>query len=135
MSELNTFQLWCKEILPVVQAAAEGEAIEYRDRDGVWRPYLSVGTPSLVVATTMYRIKPKTIKVNGFDVPAPMQKYPKEGSTYWIASPPHPNLCNDFEWARDNTDELYFSRGICHTTDISAIAHAKAMLGIDPDKE
>lgn len=135
MSELNEFQKWCKDILPVVQAAANGEAVEYCGIDGVWRPCLSVSIPSLVVATIKYRIKPKTIKVNGFDVPEPMRVALVAGSTYWVVSLVKAEMCVSYTWYNDRQDSLYLSRGICHTTAEAAVAHAKAMLGINPNKD
>lgn len=134
MSELNKFQLWCKEILPVVQAAAEGEAIEFRSPAGTWRPKLGLEVPTLL-AGIQYRIKPKTIKVNGFDVPEPMRKPPKINSTYWVVNLTYTDLCDDCKWEACVVDEMFLSRGICHITREAATAHALAMLGIDPNKD
>jgi hypothetical protein len=80
------------------------------------------------------RRKQKTIKVNGFDVPEPVSKaaYPNELSTvFW------PYLTYESLWDSampSNTEaKLAVQRGIAHLAKENAIAHAKAMLGIDPN--
>jgi hypothetical protein len=81
-----------------------------------------------------FRRKQKTIKVNGFDVPEPVSKdaYPNELSTvFW------PYLTYESLWDSampSNTEaKLAVQRGIAHLAKENAIAHAKAMLGIDPN--
>ena len=39
----------------------------------------------------------------------------------------------DFTWQGDDTSVSWLSRGLIHSTESAAIAHAKAMLGIDPN--
>lgn len=80
-------------------------------------------------------IKPiiETIKVNGFDVPAPMSEAPKRGAKFYIPSICYHDYFDVAEWIGDENDILWISRGIIHSTKSAAIAHAKAMLGIDPN--
>lgn len=80
-------------------------------------------------------IKPiiKTIKVNGFDVPAPMSEAPERGSEYFVIDILDESLACSIEWEGDNSDNHWLSKGIIHSTESAAIAHAKAMLGIDPN--
>ena len=130
MKELNEFQLWCAEILPVVQAGINGCVIQFYDElMKEWSNKKSLGFHDDV----KYRIKPRTITVNGFEVPEPMQEAPTAGAEYFT-----PNITGDELWARanwnsDRFDKRWLSRGLCHTTNEAAIAHAKAMLGIDPN--
>lgn len=135
MSELNDFQKWCKEILPIVQAASNGDVIEARFRG-------NTGEKTWVESqcdwecfgrSREYRIKPRTIKVNGFEITAPMSEAPKEGVEFFVASPAAEEFHAYFEWEREESDTDWLSRGICHATKEAAIAHAKAMLGIDPN--
>ena len=132
MKELNEFQKWCKEILPVVRAAANGEEIEYLSHTGKWRDR-GDGMAETFKPRLKYRIKPRTITVNGFEVPEPMREAPEIGSRYWIATTTGQTLAGDAVWNADIADLLWLSRGICHYTKEAAIAHAKAMLGIDPN--
>lgn len=80
-----------------------------------------------------FRLIPKTIKVNGFDVPAPMSEAPEFGARYFIVSPDEIEFFNLIDWEDDEYDYRWLSRGLCHTTKEAAIAHAKAMLGIAPN--
>lgn len=76
-----------------------------------------------------YRRKPKTIMVNGFEVPAPLDKV-QVGTTVYIASPASLDLSVMVVYTSGHNP--YFDRKIVHATRDAAVAHAKAMLGIDP---
>ena len=80
-------------------------------------------------------IKPiiKTIKVNGFDVPAPMSEAPDVGGEYFIPMLTHDTLFDDYTWQGNHFDVKCLHKGICHSEISAAISHAKAMLGIDPN--
>lgn len=80
-------------------------------------------------------IKPiiKTIKVNGFDVPAPMSEAPKDGDEYFLPSINNDDFVDYHDWHGDRYDKCWISRGMLHSTKSAAISHAKAMLGIDPN--
>lgn len=83
-------------------------------------------------------IKPiiKTIKVNGFDVPAPMIEAPDYGSIYFKAeiSNVSEKFCDRYCWGGTLAGNVWLKRGIIHSNESAAIAHAKAMLGINPTK-
>ena len=79
-----------------------------------------------------YRRKPKTIKVNGFDVPEPLKSL-SGLSAYWYPDPFASAYCN-MQWPGEGTfNSLAIERGLVHATKEAAVAHAKAMLGIDPE--
>lgn len=80
-------------------------------------------------------IKPiiKTIKVNGFDVPAPMSEAPEIGDEYFTPQTGYAVFYCANKWICDGYDRRFLSRGLVHATESAAIAHAKAMLGIDPN--
>lgn len=81
-----------------------------------------------------YRRKPKppkTITVNGFEVPAPIDKAPHAGDVYWVPYPLGKTLCMASTY-KDACDRVRFERGLIHANKEAAVAHAKAMLGIDP---
>lgn len=88
----------------------------------------------------IFRIKPRTIKVNGFDVPEPMREKPKEGDVIYVvtlysqtgeqaSSMPH----SGSRWCNSGNQNFWLNHGLVHATKEAAIAHAKAMLGIDPN--
>lgn len=123
-------QMWYAELSHVIAGAAEGKVVQYLAADGNW--YTNQGT---FMHPIKYRIKPdepKTIKVNGFDVPEPMREAPAEDTTYYLASPPDANYYAAAVWCGDTYDTRWLSRGLLHTTVEAAVAHAKAMLGIAP---
>ena len=72
------------------------------------------------------------IIVNGFLVPAPVEEF-TEGVVY-IADPGYVEF--HYSYLIGSTinlkTKLLFARGLAHRTAVNAIAHAKAMLGIDP---
>ena len=74
----------------------------------------------------------KTIKVNGFDVPAPISEAPEHRQMVYLAHAANVDFNLDFTWQGDDTSVSWLSRGLIHSTESAAIAHAKAMLGIDP---
>ena len=74
-----------------------------------------------------------TIVVNGFEVPAPITCQPKEGADYDIPSLTEHAFYCQWIWQGDMMDRLALERGLAHTTKEAAVAHAKAMLGIDPE--
>ena len=137
---MNDFQKWCSEILPVVQAGAEGVDIQVSAGDGNW--HKKGEKERSFCAGFKYRIKPRTIKVNGFDVPEPMSERPKEGDVIYVvtlysptgeqaSSMPH----SGSRWCNSGNQNFWLNHGLIHATKEAAIAHAKAMIGIDPNKE
>lgn len=62
-------------------ALANGDEVEY-DRDGVWCAvhHMLIGT--MVNDVYKFRIKPRTITINGIEVPASFE--PKTGDGVWI---------------------------------------------------
>lgn len=75
----------------------------------------------------------KTIKVNGFDVPAPMSEALVLNSVYFTPQTGYEVFYCKNAWRGDKFDSRFLSRGLVHSTESAAIAHAKAMLGIDPN--
>lgn len=79
------------------------------------------------------RRKPQYIMVNGFKVPKPLDVLPSDGNVYGAAPTGiafYASADVKYEWSR-----LMISRGVLHAHEAAAIAHAKAMLGIDPQWE
>ena len=74
-----------------------------------------------------------TIVVNGFEVPAPITCPPEKGAVYYVAYLMDDAYQCQWIWQGDMMDRLALERGLAHTTEAAAVAHAKAMLGIDPE--
>lgn len=80
------------------------------------------------------QVIPDTIEVNGFKVPAPMVVEPDMGDRYFTPDLARKDFAQEYRWRDDEYDFLFLSREIIHSTRENAVAHAKAMLGIDPSK-
>ena len=81
-----------------------------------------------------YRRKPRTIKVNGFNVPEPLKEV-KDGTTVWLVCCHHEEFADWYAyWQNDPWKHRALKRGLLHATKENAVAHAKAMLGIDPNE-
>ena len=81
----------------------------------------------------LVRRKQRTHVVNGFTVPAPMDKEPEQESLYYMASPQDLEFSRADMWFGKNYEKRSFARGLCFATKEAAIANAKAMLKIDPE--
>lgn len=107
-------------------------SIEVRVMDGSWRDeskserFLSRGET--------YRIKPKTIIVNGREVPEPLKEIPQLGEQYWCVAPNHKRGVMSYIWADDELDNKLFKRNICHGERESTQIHTAALLGIDVEE-
>lgn len=129
---MNNFQEWCKEILPVVQAAADGQVIEARFRSGgEWVE--SQYDWGAFGYSREYRIKRKTVVVNGFDVPEPMNKIPPYGTPYFIPSVTNNARFEMYTWTDHAFDKTCFTRRVAHSDQDAAIAHSMAMTWEKPN--
>ena len=82
-----------------------------------------------------FRRKPRTRVVNGFTVPAPIDKPLCDAATYFLAKPLSEDWFDEYEWNGSYIDRIWFSRGLLFSTKEAAIANAKAMCGINPESE
>ena len=64
-------------------ALANGEEVEYKSING-WSHAKHLHAYEFLGMYPKFRIKPRTITINGIEVPAPFE--PKEGETYWCFS-------------------------------------------------
>lgn len=79
-----------------------------------------------------FRLKPRTITVNGREVQAGESEWPENRSEYWFPSFHQSEMVDSARWdTADEMDRQLFERGLVHLTKEAAIAHAKAMLNID----
>ena len=65
-------------------ALANGEEVEFKCGDMSWLNLDEKQQPLeiLIDKNVVFRLKPRTITINGIEVPAPFK--PKEGETYWF---------------------------------------------------
>lgn len=120
---------WWAERIDLIKAFVDGEKISVYDYSGD-ESYTFIGN------IKDYKIKPKTITVNGFEILAPVRVELNDNEYYYIPSPTNFNkdvFSECFVWDSDNSDKMFLERGLIHLTKENATAHAKAMLGIDPN--
>lgn len=95
-------------------------------RDG--REWTTMFSGDAFMTYNQYRRKPRTININGFEVPIPLSGRQKIGSVYWM-----PVLGCEFaickmEYRGQKHDDDYVASGIAHSTKEAAELHAKALL-------
>ena len=125
---------WLENVHNVIGLALQGYNIECR-RNGINEDWIDKSKVTGFNPELEYRIKPHTIKVNGFDVPKPESEAPLYRTKYFIPVTNSYEFCKVVTWDGSDYDNLLLDRGLVHLSDDNAIAHAKAMLGINPYKE
>ena len=75
-----------------------------------------------------YRRKPKTITVNGIEVPEPIREAPKMDEKFFFVDLSLPTLTAHHPWKDDAYDRAWLKKGLIHSTKEAALAHAKALL-------
>lgn len=99
-----------------------------------WHP----AKDSAVVAANpkfRFRRKPKTITINGIEVPEPLRVDPGYKEVYWIASVSY-NCAQTSVWRSDDVDKKWLASGLIHSTKEAAEQHRRALIlasGGDPD--
>lgn len=121
---MNELQEWCKKILPVVQAAANGEVIEFFGGDDEW---IKKSTPH-IKAGVEYRIKPRTIKIGDVEVPELMRAAPTIGDAVFTVEIDEGKLYGQTRWNGLEFVSRMLERGLLHDSKDGAIAHAKALI-------
>lgn len=75
-----------------------------------------------------FRLAPRTILVNGVEVPAPEKCAPKDGDVYFVPQPDYDEYAQGFKWTGHDCELRFLSLGLVYIDKESAIARAKAML-------
>ena len=75
----------------------------------------------------IYRWKPKTININGFEVPEPVKEPLEVMQDYYSPMFPTGNVAS-LVWVGNRIDMDFFNAGMIHLTKEAAIQHAKALL-------
>lgn len=129
MSNAKTFQDWAKEILPVVQAAANGEVIQGRFSGDCSDWEDSQHDWEVLRMTCEYRVKPKTIRIGEYAVPEPMRERPLNGECVYI-------VCTDrafpvqVQWYPSEYSLYLLDSGLLHRERACAALHLKALLSL-----
>ena len=81
-----------------------------------------------------YRRKPRTININGFEVPEPVLETLKVGQQYYTAEPDASSFFCVHTWNNHTLDIRRLQRGLIHLTREAAELHAKALLSFTEKK-
>lgn len=122
-----------KQYKHIFDALANGRQVQVSRLNGPWTDdspywvleYIKNGQPP-----ENFRIKPKTININGHEVPEPVREPLENGQSYFRAAPWNwrPYGAIESVWYGNDSDILWLSRGLIHLTAEAAEAHAKALL-------
>lgn len=72
-----------------------------------------------------FTLKPKTLNINGFEVPYPETEAPEVGTTYWVVEI---GFTRPIRWDDDRPDHEYLQEGRVHLSRENAQLHSKALL-------
>ena len=82
----------------------------------------------------IFSLAPRTITVNGVEVPAPESVAPEEGSKYFNPNAFMDEMFSFEEWIGSASNFRELERGLVYLNKDDAIARAKAMLKYEEDK-
>ena len=81
-----------------------------------------------------YRFKPKMIKCGDLEFPEPMRVAPAAYAVYFVIDITRSDLYMKTSWTNDVPDNTFLKRGLCHTTQAAAEAHARALIALTESK-
>ena len=113
----------------ILRAIADGKQIQYRYSSGwIDTGYIDILGLLYNKVDCQFRIKPKTININGIEVPKPMRETPKDDVSFWLADPTNQTGVCEFKWHPCSTHKGWLEAGFCHLTKEAATIHANALL-------
>lgn len=120
------------EYAEILHAIAEGKQIQqcYDDcgwEDEHWQVAFDV-IRSGIYPPDKFRVKPKTININGFEVPEPEREELACGVLYFVPAFASYSYGVRNSWQNDYADKHYLENGLVHLTREAADLHAKALL-------
>ena len=77
-----------------------------------------------------YRRKPKTVSINGIEVPEPVREPLEDGQEYWLAdtSTSNASMTRGCVWRGDGYDYKWLAAGLIHLSEEAAQTHIDALL-------
>jgi hypothetical protein len=74
-----------------------------------------------------WKIKPRTININGYEVPEPMRVKPSLGDKFYITFLTN-NTIESYFFSDSSTENRWFNQGLAHKTREAAELHLEALL-------
>lgn len=75
-----------------------------------------------------YRRKPKTININGHEVPEPVRSPLEKDTIYYVPILHWVDKCDESRWGAHKLDLVFLKRGLIHLSEEAASKHAEALL-------
>lgn len=120
-----------------ITAIFAGKIVEVKRCDlstlPVWVPISSVTTINELnqLKNNRFRQVTPTINIGWHSVPRPLTEPPEEGTkVYLVSLITRKHYVREW-WKNDECGQDWLKRGIAHTTEEAAIAHAKALIAIN----
>ena len=108
------------------------ELWEIKAPDEVWEPLLCRLTWDTDIE---YRRKPRTININGYEVPEPVRERLPTDEVYFYAKASKSNGIDERGWNNCVFDYNLLRSGMIHKTEEAAELHAKALLSFTKIEE
>lgn len=118
------------EYAQVLRWVADGERVMVNDHIGSSDFVLSC-VSNRTHPLSAFSLAPRTIMVNGREVPEPIRQEPARYTRYFSVDLTEKDMFFQADWDGDDFDTRMLQRGLIHLTKEAAITHAKAMLGVD----
>ena len=114
----------------LLRAIADGEQMQ----ESVYTPWKNCGAHRAIELIAhgddnRVRIAPRTITVNGIEVPEPMRVEPQLEAEYWVAEVTRERPAK-YLWHGGDIGKRWLRRGLLHTTEAAAQAHVDAILAL-----
>lgn len=138
--ELNNFKI--VDGIEAISAVRDGFNVEYETDEGAWDQFdletgfkvgCLLGQPNRHNKVVRFRIVPKTLKIVGtdgnvYEFPTPIQHYPPEGTTCFIASlsDPGARLPQQTTFSGNDITKMWVDHRRLHLTAEDALAHIEA---------
>lgn len=122
------------EYAQVLRWVADGDDIQFQTDSGKWFYEIPDNVIWLInngLPVSRFRLAPRTITVNGREVPEPVREAQKTCTPYYVPRLDSAGLVVESYWIGSGFDDLMLQRGLIHLTKEAAITHAKAMLGLE----
>lgn len=111
----------------LIHAWADGEIIQWFSKQNeCW--YDIISSAPIWGADEKYRIKPKTININGFEVPEPCREPLPNGQQFYICFYPIGFGYLISRWSGDKDDMRWLKLGLIHSSKEGAALHSNALL-------
>lgn len=116
-------------------AHLQGERVEAMGVEGEWKPLMQkIGEGHFryidhnIYMDLSFRLAPRTITVNGVEVPAPEKEVPNHGDEVFYADPCNKDFYYPITWYGLERNYVALNHNLIYLNKDDAIARAKAML-------